>query len=84
MLNPGSDHVTGNALNAQLLLQKIQKLPLERILEVDDFVEFLQLRTLRAQASLQDRDLVRSAQQVSQPSFAAVWDNAEDAAYDAL
>jgi hypothetical protein len=84
MLNPGSDHVVGNALNAQVLLQKIQLLPLERMLEVDDFVEFLHARILKGQADMQDRDLVRRAAQVSRPSFAAVWDNTEDSAYDAL
>ncbi len=62
---------------AQILIEKIQALPPERIAEVDDFVDFLRLRE-------QDRHLVRTAAQTSQPAFAAVWDNKEDEAYDAL
>jgi hypothetical protein len=72
------------AMNAQMLIQKIQSLPPERVAEVDDFVEFLRLRVDRSQAQAQERDLTRMASQVSEPSFASVWDNAEDEAYDAL
>jgi Protein of unknown function (DUF2281) len=59
------------------LLEKIQALPPERIEEVEDFVEFLRGRE-------QDRALTRAAGAVSAPAFAAVWDNPEDEAYDAL
>ena len=62
---------------AQILIEKIQALPPERIVEVDDFVDFLRLKE-------RDRQLVRTAAQASQPAFAAVWDNKEDEAYDAL
>jgi hypothetical protein len=72
------------AVNAQMLIQKIQSLPPERVAEVDDFVEFLRLRIERSQAQAQDRALARMASQVSEPSFANVWDNTEDEAYDAL
>jgi hypothetical protein len=51
---------------------------------VDDFVEFLTLRMAQAQAFTQDRALTRMATQASESSFAQVWDNAEDEAYDAL
>lgn len=36
------------------------------------------------QPDYQDSSLVAAAAQVSEPSFAAVWDNPEDAAYDEL
>ena len=62
---------------AQILIEKIQSLPPERIAEVNDFVDFLRLRE-------QDRHLIRTAAQASQPAFAAVWDNKEDEAYDVL
>jgi hypothetical protein len=63
--------------NTQLLIEKIQALPPERLVEVDDFVDFLRLRE-------QDRQLIRAAAQASQPAFAAVWNNKEDESYDAL
>ena len=63
--------------NAQVLIEKIQALPPERMAEVDDFVDFLRLRE-------QERCLTRAAALVSAPAFATVWDNAEDEAYDAL
>jgi hypothetical protein len=59
------------------LIEKIQALPPERIAEVEDFVEFLRLRE-------EERALTRAAAVVSAPALAAVWDNPEDAAYDAL
>jgi hypothetical protein len=71
-------------VNAQMLIQKIQNLPPERILEVDDFVDFLRVKMEQSQAHAQDRALTRMASEVSEPSFDSVWDNAEDEAYDAL
>jgi hypothetical protein len=63
--------------NAKILIEKIQALPPERLAEVDDFVDFLQLRE-------QQRSLTGMAAQMSAPAFAKVWDNAEDEAYNAL
>lgn len=59
------------------LLEKIESLPADRVAEVEDFVDFLRQREL-------DRQLVRSAGEISEPSFHDVWDNADDAAYDEL
>ena len=67
----------GMSTNVNALSQKIQTLSEEQINEVEDFVEFLQLRS-------QDRASVRSVSSVSTPAFAAVWNNQEDDAYDAL
>lgn len=59
------------------LIQKIERLPPDRMAEVVDFVEFLQMKE-------QTQSFTRQAAQVSAPAFAAVWDNTEDEAYDAL
>jgi len=61
----------------QPLLEKIQALPLERIAEIEDFVEFITARE-------HERALIRAAGAVSAPAFAAIWNNPEDDAYDAL
>jgi hypothetical protein len=58
------------------LLAKIRSLPPDKAAEVEDFVEFLQVRA--------DHQLTEAAARASEPSFAKVWDNADDAAYDAL
>jgi hypothetical protein len=63
--------------NAQALPEKIQALPPERIAEVEDFVEFIAAREQR-------RVFTREAAAVRTPAFAAVWNNPEDDAYDAL
>ena len=63
--------------NAQALMEKIQALPSERIAEVEDFVDFIRQRE-------QDQSLIRAAAAASAPAFAAVWNNPEDDAYDAL
>jgi hypothetical protein len=63
--------------NANTLTEKIQTLSAEQIAEVEDFVEFVRFRG-------QDRALTRAASAVSAPAFEAVWNNPEDAVYDAL
>jgi hypothetical protein len=59
------------------LVARIQALPPARIAEVEDFVAFIAARE-------QDRALGRSAAAASEPSFAGVWDNPEDDAYNTL
>ncbi len=63
--------------NAEALLEMIQALPAERIAEVEDFVAFIAARE-------QERSLIRAAGAASGPAFAAVWNNPEDDAYDAI
>ena len=63
--------------DAQALLEKIQALPPERIAEIEDFVAFITVRE-------QERVLTRAAAATSAPAFAAIWNNPEDDAYDAL
>ena len=65
-----------NAITKKLI-DKIAALPAERIVEIEDFVDFISLRE-------HERTFVRAAMASSEPAFAAIWDNADDAAYDAL
>ncbi|MDD5057007.1 MAG: hypothetical protein PHQ60_03970 [Sideroxydans sp.] len=60
-----------------LLIEKILQLPPTRLAEVTDFVDFLRSRET-------DRALTQAAAQTSVASFAAVWDNDDDAIYDKL
>jgi len=59
----------------QELLEKIRRLSQARVAEVEDFVDFLRDRQ-------QDERLTHAASKMSEPAFAAVWDNDEDAVYD--
>lgn len=61
----------------QRLLKKIRGLPPEKIVEIEDFVDFLNQRE-------EDRRLARAATRVSEAPFKKVWDNPEDADYDRL
>jgi hypothetical protein len=63
--------------NAQGLIEKIRALPPDRLVEVEDFVDFIRLRE-------QERALTRVAATISAPAFASVWNNPEDDAYDAI
>ena len=65
------------ATNEHELLEKIRALPPEKLAEVEDFVDFLLARD-------DDRRLSFAAAKVSEAAFAKVWDNPEDAAFDAL
>jgi hypothetical protein len=69
--------MASNPNSLRTLIEKIEHLPPERQAEVEDFVEFLEHKD-------QDRGLVRVAARASQASFAKVWENPEDSAYDAL
>jgi hypothetical protein len=60
-----------------VLIEKIRSLAPERVHEVEDFVDFLQLRD-------EDKRLIKEAAKLSEKAFHDVWDNPEDAAYDRL
>lgn len=66
-----------NHPNEQTILDKLRQLPPERVAEVEDFVDFLRMRGV-------DERLARAASKASEPAFARVWDNPDDAAYDTL
>ncbi len=59
------------------LFAKLQTLPPDKLIEVEDFVDFLRVRD-------EDRHLVTAATRLSEATFAAIWDNPDDAAYDQL
>lgn len=61
----------------QVLFDKIKQLPPQRMAEVEDFVDFLRARE-------DERRLAQAAAKASEASFAKVWDNDEDAAYDRM
>jgi hypothetical protein len=66
----------------QALLEKIRTLPPERVIperviEVEDFIDFLRLRN-------EDRRLTMDASKLSEKVFHDTWDNPEDAVYDRL
>ena len=64
-------------MQTDTLIEMIQALPPERIAEVEDFVAFITERE-------QGRALTRATAAASAPVFAAIWNNPEDDAYDAL
>lgn len=61
----------------QVLIEKIRQLPPQRLAEVEDFVDFLRTRE-------EEQRLTQTAARASEASFAAVWDNDDDAVYDRL
>jgi hypothetical protein len=58
------------------LVQKISKLPPDKVIEVNDFVDFLHQRA-------SETELTRAAR-LSEGAFKKVWDNPDDAEYDNL
>ena len=58
------------------LVEKLRRLPPDKVAEVEDFIDFL--------AQRDDRRLTRAASKLSEKAFHTVWDNPHDAAYDHL
>jgi hypothetical protein len=69
--------MTPSTLTEQRLLEKIRNLPSDKMVEVEDFVDFLAQRHL-------DKTLVRAASKLSEPTLQTVWNNPDDAEYDNL
>jgi hypothetical protein len=61
---------------------KIQSLPATQRSQVEDFVDFLLTKLANQGVVSEDSQLRQAAAKLSEPAFAAVWDNAEDAVYD--
>lgn len=59
------------------LIEKIRSLPMDKMVAVEDFVDFLRQRE-------EERRLSRAVAGASKAAFAEVWDNPDDAAYDRL
>jgi hypothetical protein len=68
---------TSTQIQVAQIAEKLQQLPLERIMEVEDFIDFLKHR-------VEEGQLTKSAMITSEASFQRIWDNAEDAEYDRL
>jgi hypothetical protein len=69
--------MTFSAPTEQKLLEKIRQLPLEKQIEVADFVDFLTQQS-------GDRGITLAATKLAEPVFQRIWDNPEDAEYDNL
>ena len=63
----------------QRLLAKIRRLPSAKVVEIEDFIDFLYERESQSEANL-----IVAAMQLSEATFTKVWNNPEDAAYDNL
>lgn len=61
----------------QRILEKIRQLPHEKVIEVEDFIDFLNQRNA-------DRSLTLAATKLAESALEKIWDNPEDAAYDDL
>lgn len=61
----------------QALLEKLKDLPPERLMEVEDFIDFVNWRT-------RGRALTSAAMAGSEPALEKIWNNDEDAVYDEL
>ncbi|MBG1243576.1 toxin-antitoxin system, antitoxin component, Xre family protein [Nostoc sp. NZL] len=64
-------------ISEQRLLEKIQKLPPEQVLLVEDFIDSLALQNA-------DHSLTFAAAKLSEPVLLKIWDNPDDAEYDKL
>ncbi len=61
----------------EMIKNEIDKLPENMLVEVYDFVRFLETK--------KERELLtQAAQKMSETSFEKIWDNEEDSAYDKL
>lgn len=56
----------------ETLLEKIRSLSPEKVVEVEDFIDFLHQRS-------RERRLTKAASKLFEASFAKVWDNPDDA-----
>jgi hypothetical protein len=61
----------------QELIEKIRSLPVDKLAEVEDFIDFLRQRE-------EERQLGTAVTGASEAAFAKVWDNPDDAEYDRL
>jgi hypothetical protein len=61
----------------ELIINEIDRLPENVLVEVYDFIQFLEVKKRR-------NLLAKASQELSAPSFQKIWDNEEDAVYDNL
>jgi hypothetical protein len=65
------------SIDLEYLFARIRALPVERIEQIENFVDFITLLT-------RDRTLTGDATAASSFSFGKIWDQADDDAYDTL
>jgi hypothetical protein len=70
--------IQSDVKSEQRILEKIRKLPFDKIVELENFIDFL------FQRSNSSQNLVTTSAKLSEARFAKIWDNPEDAAYDNL
>jgi hypothetical protein len=71
----------------QRLIAKIRQMSTQRQLQVETFIDFLNHRdgiVSTVENHQPDSALAQMAAKASEPSFAKIWDNPEDAIYDQL
>jgi len=68
--------VSSRAEQENGLIAKIRELPVDKVAEVEDFVDFLRQRT--------DQRVLEAATKLSEDAFHRVWNNPDDAEYDRL
>lgn len=61
----------------RVLIEKLRMLSPDKLVEVQDFVDFLSQRS-------QDTRLLQASNKLAEDAFKKVWDNPEDAEYDNL
>jgi hypothetical protein len=61
----------------RVLIEKIRMLSPDKLVEVQDFVDFLSQRS-------RDTRLLKASNKLAEDAFNKVWDNPEDAEYDNL
>jgi hypothetical protein len=70
--------IQSDVKSEQRILEKIRKLPFDKIVELENFIDLLYQRPNSSQA------LATTSTKLSEASFAKIWDNPKDAAYDNL
>ncbi len=60
-----------------IIIQEIDKLPENILIEIYDFVKFLEMKN-------EKEKLTHSSQKIAETSFEKVWNNEEDSVYDKL
>jgi hypothetical protein len=71
--------MNNNTLIEQRILQKIRNLSLDKILELENFIDLLY-----QQENDTDYHLTLAASKLSETVFEKIWNNPEDAEYDNL
>jgi len=70
------DIIAGNQQES-VLIEKIRTLAPEEVAEVEDFIDFLNLKG-------QDRRVMSACNKLAENAFRKVWENPEDDEYDRL